>query len=270
VYALNVKYSPYKNLGLRASYGKGFRAPALKELYLEFVDLNHHVSGNSNLKAEHSDNFNLSANAVVLNRKNHTLGCDATFFYNIIYNKIDFKYDISNPTWAQYFNIDEGPYKAMGADVKLRYKLHPRFNFNMGVNHLIRSQVADLNAYYRSTDYSADFDYKNLKYQFRISLFYKYTDDWYTTKSYFDKNNQQGRVEDGYMEGFHTLDVTLSRPFLKNSLEIFVGAKNIFDNTNVNSYGSKGNVHSGGNSGESPVGWGRTFFIRLSYNFIKY
>lgn len=270
VYALNLKYSPSKNLGFRASYGKGFRAPALKELYLEFIDLNHHVSGNSDLKAENSNNFNLSVNSIFLNSKNHIVGCDVTLFYNIIHNKIDFKYDMNNPTWAQYFNIEGGPYKAMGADLKLRYKLHPRFNLNLGANHLIRSQVANLDAYYRSTDYSADFDYKNLKYLFRIALFYKYTDDWYTTRSYFDKNNVQSRVEDGYMKGYHTMDLTLSRPFLKNSLEIFIGAKNIFNNKNVASYGSAGNVHGGGNSGESPVGWGRTYFIRLSYNFIKY
>lgn len=270
VYALNLKYSPSNQLGIRASYGKGFRAPALKELYLEFVDLNHHVSGNSNLKAEESNNFNLSVSSIIINKRNHTLGSDVTFFYNIIHNKIDFKYDISNPTWAQYFNIEEGPYKAMGADFKFRYKLHPRFNFTLGANHLIRSQVANLDNFYSSTDYTADFDYKNLKYLFRIAMFYKFTDDWYTTRSYFDKDNEQKRVEDGYMNGYHTFDITISRPFLKNSLEIFLGAKNIFNNKNVSSFGSTGNVHGGGNTGVSPVGWGRTYFVRLSYNFIKY
>jgi outer membrane receptor for ferrienterochelin and colicins len=269
VYALNLKYDPFKHIGFRASYGKGFRAPALKELYLEFTDINHNISGNSALKAEYSHNFNFSVNSNLLNKKNHSLSIDGTFFYNTINNKIDFIFDMNNPTWAQYFNI-AGNYRSAGADVKLRYKLHPRFSFNAGTNYLVRSQVSNLDQFYRSTDYIIDFNYKNLKYLFRIALFYKYTDDWYTSRSYLDKNTQASKIEDGYMAGYHTMDITLSRPFFKNSLEIFIGAKNIFDNKNVVSYGSTGNVHGGGNSGQSPVSWGRTYFVKLSYNFIKY
>jgi outer membrane receptor for ferrienterochelin and colicins len=270
IYSFNLKYDPSTSFGIRASYGKGFRAPSLKELYLDFTDINHNISGNENLKAESSHNVNLSAISTILNKKNHTLSAEGILFYNLIDNKIDFIYDRNNPTWAQYFNIANGKYKSMGAELKVRYKLHPRFSFNAGSNYLIRSQVANLNNYYNSTDYMIDLNYKNLRYLFRIALFYKYTDDWYTSRTLFDKNNQQTIVEDGFMAGYHTLDFTLSRPFFKNSLEVYLGAKNLFNNKNVLSYGSGGNVHSGGDSGESPVGWGRTFFIKLSYNFIKY
>ena len=36
--------------------GTGFRAPDLKELYLEFVDINHNITGNPDLKPEQSVN----------------------------------------------------------------------------------------------------------------------------------------------------------------------------------------------------------------------
>ena len=40
---------------------KGFRSPSIKELYFEFVDVNHNILGNENLVPEDSDNlqFNL-------------------------------------------------------------------------------------------------------------------------------------------------------------------------------------------------------------------
>jgi outer membrane receptor for ferrienterochelin and colicins len=271
IYAVNIKYSPSVLFGFRASYGKGFRAPSLKELYLSFTDINHNISGNSALTAEHSNNVNVSVIAQILNRKNHFITADGTMFFNAIENKIDFIYDYQNPTWAQYFNITDGNYKSMGAALKLKYQLHPRFNFQIGANYLVRSQVANVNNYYKSTDYMVDFNYKNLRYLFRIALFYKYTDDWYTSRTYFDKNNQQSmKVEDGFMKGYHTLDFTVSRPFFKNHVEVFVGVRNLFDNKNISSYGSGGNVHSGGGSGETPVGWGRTFFVKLGYNLMKY
>ncbi|HEX2936238.1 MAG TPA: TonB-dependent receptor [Bacteroidales bacterium] len=267
VYALNLKYDPASFLGFRASYGRGFRSPSMKELYLNFRDINHNVSGNVNLEAETSHNLNFSISSNILNRKNHHLGADISLFYNAINNKIDFLYDLKNPTWAMYTNIP-GNYISAGVDLKLRYKLHPRFSFNAGTNYLRRSKVADLNSFYTSRDYVVDFTYKNLKYLFGIALFYKYTDDWYTSRTYLDRNTSEGSIEEGRMAGYNTLDVTLSRPFFKNSLEIFVGAKNIFDVKNVDVFGSSGPGHGNGNNGM--VGWGRTWFVKLSYNLIKY
>ena len=39
--ALNLRWQTTDNLFLRLAYSAGFRSPALKELYLEFVDVNH-------------------------------------------------------------------------------------------------------------------------------------------------------------------------------------------------------------------------------------
>jgi outer membrane receptor for ferrienterochelin and colicins len=44
------------------SYAQGFRAPSLKELYFNFVDINHFIIGNENLKAERSQNSYLVVN----------------------------------------------------------------------------------------------------------------------------------------------------------------------------------------------------------------
>src|SRR5690606_18632332 len=58
--SLAVLYKPMKSMQWRASYAKGYRAPTLKELYLSFIDVNHYVIGNPDLKAEQSHHFQLS------------------------------------------------------------------------------------------------------------------------------------------------------------------------------------------------------------------
>ena len=58
---LAVRFSPTANINLRLSYGMGFRAPSLKELYYNFDMAGIWiVRGNDKLKSEVSHNFNIS------------------------------------------------------------------------------------------------------------------------------------------------------------------------------------------------------------------
>jgi outer membrane receptor for ferrienterochelin and colicins len=270
VYSLNIKYSPLFNLLFRASYGKGFRAPSLKELYLDFVDINHNITGNDQLKSEISNNFNASGIYTFQHNK-HTVTFDAMLFYNTFQNKIELVRTNNATTSYTYYNVGGGNYITKGAEVKLQYQFHPRFSFNAGMYLLGRSHIENLDNLYYSTDYTLNFNYKSLRYLFRLSAYYKYTDDWYGSSVQYTDNKVIDKVTPYYMKGYHTLDVTLSRPFFKNRFEIATGLKNLFNNKNVYSYGSSSdNPHSGADAGNTPVGWGRTFFVRVSYNFVKY
>ena len=60
--SINLKWELLPGLNARLSYAKGFRAPSLKELYLDFVDANHNIHGNRDLKAEISNSYNFSVN----------------------------------------------------------------------------------------------------------------------------------------------------------------------------------------------------------------
>ena len=84
--SFNIKYE-YGKLIFRTSYGKGFRSPSLKELYFNFVDINHNIIGNTNLLAEYSNNF--TAN---LQWKNDTkfgnIKIDGGGFFNDVKNLI--------------------------------------------------------------------------------------------------------------------------------------------------------------------------------------
>lgn len=72
------------NCSLRGSYAGGFRAPTLKEMYMNFYMGNiFMIYGNPELKAESSHNFSLSAE-YTKNLYNFTV----TGFYNIVDNRI--------------------------------------------------------------------------------------------------------------------------------------------------------------------------------------
>lgn len=81
---INLRYTPIRNFNIRLGYGMGFRAPTLKEKYYNF-DMSGIwiVEGNQNLKAEHSHNFNLSAEYT---KGRYTLTTSG--YYNYVTNKI--------------------------------------------------------------------------------------------------------------------------------------------------------------------------------------
>ena len=70
------------------------------------------------------------------------------------------------------------------------------------------------------------------------------------------------------MDSYNTLDINVNKRFWKRRLNIQVGAKNLFDVTNITQTGGQsGGIHSGGSS--VPIGYGRTFFISLQLNYNK-
>ena len=81
---LSIRYRPQPDLNLRMGYGRGFRAPALKEKYYLFDMASIWIiKGNPELEAEHSHNFNVSADY-----KKGRYDVTASAFYNKLRNKL--------------------------------------------------------------------------------------------------------------------------------------------------------------------------------------
>lgn len=112
---------------LRASYAGGFRAPSLKELYMDFdmagIQM---VYGNPALKPEKSHNFNLSLEKSGISAGNMLKGSynfTATGFFNIYDRRItstDFPGSDDKEPGQIYCN--ERGVKVYGADITLRYR----------------------------------------------------------------------------------------------------------------------------------------------------
>jgi outer membrane receptor for ferrienterochelin and colicins len=260
--SLNLKYAWNKN-SIRFSYARGFRAPSLKELYLYFYDSNHQIEGNPDLKAENSHNLNLTYDGhVLINEQPWTY--KLALYYNQIFNKIALvQVDPGNSLLYRNENIDK--YEALGGNFSM--SIRPVHNINLDVSYALtgrKDNSSGLDNYYFNSDATANFNYSFLENTAMFSINYKYVGE-YPIYTYFDDG-----IGISYLDDYHNLDLNFSKKFFQNSLDIGLGVKNLFDNVQVNSTGGIGGGH-GSSAGASPlVGWGRTFFVSLKYQFTKY
>ena len=267
VYSSHLKYSPSPFLNFRVSYGTGFRSPSLKELYLNFVDINHDVHGNDSLKAESSKNLNFSTSYIF---KNERLKASINFaaFYNKFHDKIDFLYDFYSPGRAVYYNIPEENFITRGLEFNGGLVLKSGLSFNGGYYFLQRSQIPESTKFYHGNDFTFSVKYPIPVVNIRLSSIYKYTDAWFENSIKRDNINNVVQTFPMKMNGYSTMNIVLQKSFFKEHLEVSAGVKNIFNVKSVFSSGSSSNPHNGGTNTESLVGWGRSMFVGLKYNIL--
>jgi hypothetical protein len=58
--------------------------------------------------------------------------------------------------------------------------------------------------------------------------------------------------------------------FFHNVISVSVGGKNLTNVKDVQAGMISGSAHSDGGDGSSRVAWGRTAFVKLTYNFKKF
>ncbi len=266
VYSLNLKWDIREELSLRASYAKGFRAPSIKELYLEFVDVNHNIRGNENLEAEHSQNVNI---ALKYNHEKETYdyGVEMSLFYNNINHSISLATVDFNSSLYTYVNVDN--MITQGFQLNFNNRVYPWLDIKLGYGETGRKQIFRDNVTYDmvySPDVVANVNYLWRKTDVSFSVFYKYNGAY---PEVFLGDN--GSVYQTMMESYNTLDISVSRWFWHDRMNAQFGAKNLFNNTNINLTGDTGSggIHSG-SSGSSPVAWGRTYFVKLALALKKF
>lgn len=264
VYSLNLKFSFLENYSIRASYSRGFRAPSLKELYLYFVDVNHNVQGNPDLKSENSHNVNISFQ---YNRETSKsfIGTEINFFYNNINDNITLAQSAGN--LYTYINVNR--IITHGAQLIVNYRLYPWFNIRTGggiTGHytslydetgldkkFLYSPDAVVTTTYRWQKATMDF---TLDFKFNGKLPQLFADD-------------DGNVVEGYISAYKTMDFTMQKSFFKEKLTIGAGVKNIFNVKVIPGISGSDTPHGGGD-GISLVGWGRTVFVQAAFNFNKF
>ncbi|MCE3228280.1 MAG: hypothetical protein K0S32_2831 [Bacteroidetes bacterium] len=259
--SLNIKYNTRK-WTFRTSYAKGFRAPDLKELYFEFVDINHNILGNTGLKAETSDNYNLNIKYSERRTEQSKITLDVSGFYNSINNLITLA--LVNGTKYSYINI--GTFKSYGSSLNASYN-YDDFSMSAGASMIARynelSETSNgVDEFSYTPEARASVQYKLKKWNTSFNCFYKYTGRLPGYNQTSDGSIYQTEVED-----FHMLDANVSQQLFKNKLVISCGAKNIMNVNNVRS-SLAGGVHSG-NSSSTAIAMGRTYFIKLQYVFEK-
>lgn len=260
--SLNVKYDISDIIVLRASYGRGFRAPSLKELYLNFVDPNHNVHGNEELKAETQDNIQMGF-TFEWKKMDRVFRVEPSVFYNQIHNKIDLVMLAGTTNReTRYDNISA--FKSTGANVSTEYRA-PNYAFVLGYaitginNTLQQSNTANTDAYFFTSEVRSNIIYTFIKQAVVLSLFYKYN----AKQRNYQYDITSGSIINGYIDGYHLLDATVSKSLLKKTLTITAGLKNLLNVVNINANIPSG-VHSAGSNNAS-IAMGRTLFVSCAY-----
>lgn len=254
VYGLHVKAGPFRNIMLRTSYSSGFRSPSLKELYMYFVDVNHNIIGNTELKAETSDNFQLAISQK-LEGKVSIAESEVSLFANNVHNIIT----LALMPDASYTYVNVKEYKTRGFNLNYRrfFKTGLDMKVGFGLTGMSSNNNSSKADYMWSPEVSSEISY-TFRNSLSASLFYKYNGKL----TQFDVD-EEGTVTSSTKNDYNTLDISLSHSLLKKKLLVTVGGKNLFNVTNINSTASQGGIHSGSSA---PIAWGRTAFVSLSYN----
>lgn len=249
--AFHTKYDIDDDWNVRLSYAQGYRSPSLKELYLEFIDINHFIIGNPDLTPEVSHDYQLA-----LTRHHKKYESSVSIYHTSIQNMIGlvqfenlkFKYDninkynvygfkpefsvniddmkiessLSYSFWATNIKDDDAPTHSAVLDLSNQVEYMPSFVSGLGVmiNHrYVGNQII-----------------------------YRLRNEEVTTAT---------------IDGYHLLNLGVNKSFHNNKVRINVGVNNVLDVgfSNV-SNGNEGSAHGG--SGRNVVNRGRSYFCNLS------
>lgn len=264
--SLNLKWNIDGRLILRLSYALGFRSPSLKELFFNFVDINHNIQGRSDLKAEKSQSIN-SVLTYQIQSDDYIIKLEPRFFYNHINDLITLA--VIRKDEFSYLNI--GEFKTLGGDFNFSF-FSTDLTINSGFSYIGRLNKPEANQipdekYSFSPEFKANIIYDWKYFDIKFSLFYKYTGK----QPGFTLTAERTPLK-YFIDDYHTLDFTLSYGF---KLELFrnfhfnilTGGKNLLNVTNINqSAPSIEGFHSSGAT-TLPIAWGRTFFATLKIDF---
>lgn len=175
------------NCSLRGSYAGGFRAPTLKEMYMDFNMANiFMIYGNPDLKPERSQNFSVSAE-YMKSRYNMTV----TGYFNLVDNRI-------NTAWNQamngmvYTNMKRMNIAGLDANVSAKYPCGLGVKLSYAFTHEHVKYGQPYTSSTRPHTATARFDYgKDWKnYGFNVALngriLSKVTTDEYVSENFYE------------------------------------------------------------------------------------
>ncbi len=255
--SLHARWKMPNNWTARASWGRGFRAPSLKELYFYFVDINHNIQGNQNLKAESSDNFNAVINFTQCGKKDSkkVFKFEVSGFYNDIRSLISLAILRGGENAFTYINIDK--FKTKGGQFLGEMTLN-KFYLALGGALTRRENKFDNQTLSANTwEGRVIGTYTNIAHShIDFNVWYKYSG-----KQPGFVKNENGSVTPTFIGDYSLADAGLSRRFWKNKINIALGCRNLFNVRNVAAQ-LAGGAHSSGEN-VTALATGRNFFTKI-------
>lgn len=257
--SINLQWQLFNDFNIRVSYSQGFRAPSIKELYLNFVDSNHDLHGNENLKAETSNSYNLSC-SYKLEKKSWLLKFEPSFFFNDGKNIIALEL-VPGPGTPLYRNFNLGRRRTTGGDANLNVKLYSGLSLSAGFSRVGIAIAEDVNStklsdyiFYNNYSATAGYNFRRIKFNLNSSLkYYSSTPDYV--------RNANGDIVVVKKNGYGDLELTASKQLFNNRITLTAGGKNLLNNIYIG--------YSNGSLSSSPISFGRYFFLKLNIKLQK-
>lgn len=264
--SVGLRYLFDKGIEARASYGDSFRTPSFEELYSKLIFDGHFFIGNENLIPETSTSYETSIKKSTTFSSGLQMANTLAGSYLDVNDRIDmaltgFNPDTGNPEY-QYINISK--YKVWNFSVTNQFR-KDNWTFNAGAAFIGISQKIE-NKVFTSDD--------KFLYSFNLNASFSYSiPKWKTVFSgYYKYNGKMQRFVEGTssfilseIDPSNWLDASVRKNFFKDQFEVTMGARNLFNITNVNQ--SNTNQAAGHAApGEVMLAYGRSYFLKLAYN----
>lgn len=272
--SMGLRYIFKKGLEARASVGKAYRTPNFDEMFSYFVDSNHNLQGNPDLIPENSTSYEVSFKRSCLFDSGAQIANNLAVTYLDVNDRIDLVLTQVTPSLNyKYININK--YKMWNISTTEQYS-YKNWNIKVGAALIGVSQKIDLAAlnvtsddkFLYSLNLNSSISYNIPKWNTLFALYYKYNgmQQQFVAGTDADGNNKFFLNK---INPYSWMDASIRKMFFKNQFEVTVGARNLFDITNVqtiqNGGGSTGGAHGSGSS-DLLLGYGRSYFLKLTYN----
>lgn len=252
---------PREYLTLRLSYARGFRAPDLKELYFEFVDINHNLRGNASLRPETSHHLTFGTD---LRRNTSRYGFSAGIqgFANQIENRIVMTAlpGIQVPPVYTFMNL--AGFRSAGLVIALTFqwkglRAEPGYTITWLSTRQNREQT--FTKPLESHEVRNNISYTWKKTGLVFNLFYKYNG---AQQTFFNQGDTA--IILSQIGGFHNVDISLLKSFWSKKLSVGLFVKNLANVRNVPFAVANPGAHQAG-GGQTPVLWGRTVAVSATF-----
>lgn len=256
---MSVRYGR-KDYIYRFSYGRGFRAPDIKELYLYFVDVNHNVLGNPDLRAERSHNMQASATGFHKVKK-LLVRPSATVFYNHITDKIT----LAGVEGLEYTYVNLDQFQSVGGNIRIGVAGDKtKSNFGFSTTHVESQSNGEDGAKSSFTYHEVNGNITRNFGKTSLNLYAKYNGP----RTVFNINSESGEVRESRVDGYALCDFQAGRSFKKKKLQANVGVKNIFNVESVQNRLQTGGVHTSAPA-DLAIGTGRSYFVKVILKLSK-
>ncbi|OYQ34440.1 TonB-dependent receptor [Flavobacterium cyanobacteriorum] len=256
----------------RASVGRSYRTPNFDELYSRLVFSGHYFIGNPSLSPEAGLSYEVSL------KKNTSFSAGGMLSNSLIVSflDIDDKIDMAlvgfepsgNTPIYQYINISK--YRMWNISTTHQYAFN-NFNARLGASLIGISQeinngsaVSDDKFLY-SLQLNTVLSYNLPKWNTLFSVYYKFNG---RQQRFYESTNGNGDpvYKISTLDAYSWLDASIRKTFFKDRFDVTLGARNLLDIVNIQqTQNTAGSAHAA--STDILLGYGRSYFLRLSYNF---